>query len=404
MKKFIFGILILIASVWLGLKMAEDPGLAFFSYRDWSVEMPLWFAILSFIILVVVLYFVLRLFDSIDASFYRWRNWLRWRRKNKSYSKTNRGLIELIEGHWRVSENYLLEGIDQSDAPLINYLAAAKAAHERKAYDKRDLYLRKAHDIAPNAEVAIGLTQAKLQFEQGQLEQSLATLNRLRHLAPLHPLVLRMIEKLFIRLADWPALLKLIPSLRKAKLFTTEQVDKLEQHVYEELLKSAANKSDGLNAARELWQQLPRKLHKNLHLVSCFVTQLLRYPGTGAECEELINSALKKEWNASLVHQYGLLVTNDAKKQLAHAEKWLKSYNHQPILLLTLGRLCVRCQLWGKARGYFEDSLKLEASAETHAEYGQLLDRLGDVSAALAHYQEGLKLSVSAHEKSPCFT
>jgi len=392
MPRFIFGILILIASVWLGLKIAADPGLAYFSYRDWSVEMPLWFAVVAFILLLVVLYMILRLFDGIDASYYRWKNWLRWRRKNKSYSKTNRGLVELIEGHWRTAENYLLEGIDQSDAPLINYLAAAKAAQERKAYDKRDLYLRKAHDIAPQAEVAIGLTQAKLQFDQGQFEQSLATLNRLRNLVPLHPIVLKMLEKLYIHLGDWASLLKIIPGLRKAKLMTTEQLDKLEQHTYEELLKSA-NKTGGLKTVREVWGTLSRKLHKNTHLVACFVAQLMNYPDTAAECEGLIDAALKKSWDANLVRLYGLLVTDQPSKQLAHAEKWLKYYPQQPVLLLTLGRLCVRCQLWGKARGYFEESLHLEASAETHAEYGKLLDQLGDTPSALAHYQEGLELT-----------
>ena len=42
---FIWLLIILIASVWLGLQIAEDPGLAFFSYKQWSVEMPLWFAV-----------------------------------------------------------------------------------------------------------------------------------------------------------------------------------------------------------------------------------------------------------------------------------------------------------------------------------------------------------------------
>jgi len=385
-------IIILILSVWLGLRIAKDPGLALFTYNNWSIEMPLWFAVLALIATLMIWYFVVRFFDGIDSSFYRWKNWLRWRRKNKAYSKTNRGLLELIEGHWRHAENYLLEGIDQSDAPLINYLAAAKAAHERGAYDKRDMYLHQAHDLAPQADVAIGLTQAQLQFDQGQLEQALATLNHLRTIVPLHPVVLKLLEKLYVRLADWKNMLKLVPSLRKAKIFTTDQLDHLEQNVYQELLNAAANKPEGLKNLHEFWAAVPRRLARNPRVVYYYAQHLLHYPEAADEVEDLINKTIKKTWDSDLVKIYGQIVTRDPKKQLAHAERWLKLYPHQAVLFLTLGRVCLRCQLWGKARSYFDESLKLAALPETYVEYGKLFEQLGDMSSAVENYREGLIL------------
>lgn len=392
MRRFVMLIIILIFSVWLGLRVAKDPGLALFTYNNWSVEMPLWFAILSFVATLVILYFIVRFFDGIDTGFYRWKNWLRWRRKNKAYSKTHRGLLELIEGHWRNAENYLLEGIEQSDTPLINYLAAAKAAHERGAFDKRDMYLHQAYDLVPQAEVAIGLTQAQLQFDQGQLEQALATLNHLRTIVPKHPAVLKLLEKVYVRLADWKNLLKLIPSLRKARIFTADQVDNLEKHVYQELLNAQANKPDGLKNLHEFWATIPRSIEKNPRIVYYYTQQLLRYPGAASEVEALINKTIKKTWDTDLVKIYGQVITRDPKKQLVHAEKWLKLYPHQAMLFLTLGRLCLRCQLWGKARSYLDDSLKLAAIPETYVEYGKLFEQLGDLSSAADSYREGLVL------------
>ncbi len=211
-------------------------------------------------ILLLLVYALIRFADSIDTSLYRWRDWLKWRRKNKSYSKTNRGLIELVEGNWRTAENYLLEGIDQSEAPLINYLGAAKAAQERGAYEKRDLYLRQAYHIAPQAKMAIGLTQAKLQFEQGQLEQALATLEQLLQIAPYHPVVVKLLQQTYIRLSDWKGLVKLLPHIRKADLLSLDQFEKLQKHVYWELLQANMSKPDYI---KEIWQTLPRKLKKD---------------------------------------------------------------------------------------------------------------------------------------------
>jgi HemY protein len=395
MRGFVIGIIILFFSVWVGLMIAKDPGLALFTYNHWSVEMPLWLAVSCLILMMFIFYFLVRLFIGIDSSYYRWKNWLRWRRKNKAYSKTNRGLIELVEGHWRHAENALLEGIAQSDAPLINYLALAKAAHERGAYDKRDSYLKQAHDLAPHADIAIGLTQARLQFDQGQLEQALATLSHVKSIAPLHPAMLKLLQKLYIRLADWKALLKLLPSLRKAKLLTQDQLTQLELHVYQELLTMIANKSGRLESFNEFWATVPRWLQKNPHMIASFGRQLLRFPSTATEVEGLINRTLKKNWDTELVKLYGQLNTDDPKKQLSHAEKWLKLYPNQAVLLLTLGRLCARCQLWGKARSYFEDSLKLEARPETYVEYGKLFEHLGDMSLAMQNYRDGLALGAS---------
>lgn len=390
MRRFIWLLLVLIISVWLGLQVAKDPGLAFFSYRQWSVEMPLWVALLGLIIAQFLFYLVGCLLRGIESSFYRWGNWWRWHRKNQSYSKTNRGLIELIEGHWEKAENYLTAGLSQSDAPLINYLALAKAAHEQGAYDRRDSYLCKAHAVAAQAEVAIGLTQAQFQINQGQLEQALATLNHLRMIAPKQGLVLKLIERIYVHLADWQNVLKLLPSLYKAKVVTSEQRALLEQNTYAELLKSAANHSSGLVSLRDIWGKMPRQLQKDPHLLGCYAQQLSLYPGQVEEVAELLSKSLKKSWDANLVVLYGVLDTADPIKQLAQAEDWLSRYPNQALLFLTLGRLSMRCQLWGKAGSYFEESLKLEENAVTYLEYGKLLEQLKNPVSALQIYRKGL--------------
>ena len=54
MWRYIWLLIILIASILIGLSIAKDPGLAFFSYRNWSVEMPLWFAAVGFLAIVFI--------------------------------------------------------------------------------------------------------------------------------------------------------------------------------------------------------------------------------------------------------------------------------------------------------------------------------------------------------------
>lgn len=389
MWRFIWLLIILVFSVWLGLQIAKDPGLAFFSYRNWSVEMPLWLALLGLLFFIIALRWILGLFDGAGHLMYRWKNWLYWRRKNKSYNNTSHGLIELVEGNWKTAEHNLLHGVRQSDAPLINYLALAKSAHEQGAYDRRDGYLRKAHASAPQSDVVIGLTQAQLQFNQGQLEQALATLNHLRALAPHHPYVLKWLERVYVHLGDWENMLQLLPVLHKAGVINRSQWKMLEQRTYIELL-MLASRENNLNSLQITWARIPKMMQKDPRILFHYVRPLSQYPDEQDAIELLLNKALKKSWDPDLAKLYGNIMATDARKQLAHAEGLLKSYPREAIMLLTVGRLCVRGQLWGKARSYFEESLNSEALPETFTAYGQLLEQLGDTTAALESYRDGL--------------
>lgn len=390
MWRFIWLVIILIASVWLGLQIAKDPGLAFFSYKQWSVEMPLWFAVVSLMVLLLLFYLVTQVCGGVSHLVYRFKSWIHWRRKHKAYSKTNRGFMELIEGHYKNAEHDLLEGLSQSDAPLMNYLALAKAAHEQKAFERRDNYLRKAHASAPDADVVIGLTQAQLQIDQGQYEQALAVLEHLKTLAPKHVLVLKLLERVYIHLGDWQALLALIPGLRKAGIVERQHVAMLEAKTYQEMMRSLNHHEIGLSGLKTFWQEVPRKFQKDSGVLACYAKQLSHYPDDGVDIEKLMYKALSKSWDDELVKQYGLLKTTDPKKHLSHAEHLRKDHPHDAMLLLALGRICVRSQLWGKARSYFQESLNIEPRAETFMEYGKLLEHLGDSVTAMESYRDGL--------------
>ncbi len=156
--------------------------------------------------------------------------------------------------------------------------------------------------------------------------------------------------------ADWKNLLKVLPNLYQSKLVTHTQLSMLEKKIHVELIKAMADDQ----------------------------------PENASKIVGLINQSLKHYWDADLVRLYGLLPTENPIKQLAQAERWLQKYPNQTLLLLTLGRLSLRCQLWGKARHYFEESLKLNRDAKLCLEYEKLLEKVSDSKAAMLIYRDGL--------------
>ena len=123
-----------------------------------------------------------------------------------------------------------------------------------------------------------------------------------------------------------------------------------------------------------------------------YVSERLKFADT-TDCEVLLKSALKRQWDNLLVRLYGLVVGSDLTKQQATAESWLNNHSRDAVLLLTLGRICMRNQLWGKARDYLRESIDVQANPEAYYEFARLHEQEGDREAAAECYEKGLTLA-----------
>lgn len=274
--------------------------------------------------------------------------------------------------------------------PLINFLGAARAAQKQNASMRRDLHLTDAHHSMPRATLAIGITQGELQYAQGQYEEALATLTHLRSIAPKHGYVLYLLMKVYERLGSWRELLALMSDLRRSDALTAQELAALEAKVHQQLFAAASQGKDPAKL-RETWAQVPREMRQHADLIASYVEQLLALGQCDGECEALLREAIKRDFNATLVKLYGQVRSDDLARQLASAEGWLRDHERHPDLLLTLGRLALRNQLWGKARSYLEASLGCGPQPETYCELANLLYDLGEEERARELYRQGLQ-------------
>ena len=100
---------------------------------------------------------------------------------------------------------------------------------------------------------------------------------------------------------------------------------------------------------------------------------------------------LRNHWSDELINLYGRLEGHQPDEQLIIAEQWLKDRPNNPELLLALGRLSLRNELWGKAREYFETSLRLKRSRETLAELSRLNAHMGHEETSIKLLMQGLE-------------
>jgi HemY protein len=112
-----------------------------------------------------------------------------------------------------------------------------------------------------------------------------------------------------------------------------------------------------------------------------------------AEAQAIVESALEKSWDAGLVALYADCAGTTALPLIERGEKWLREHARDPALLLTLGKLCMKQGLWGKAQSYIEASLALEPTHEGHMTLASLMERIGKPQEASRHFRKSAELA-----------
>lgn len=385
MRRLVRLIVVLLAAVIFVIVANRYPGYVLIDVGEYTVEANLLFMIMLLLGLFAVMHYALRMFSGISQVPKGLRFWQSRRQAEKADQNLMLGLIKLAECKWGDAEQLLSKFSQNARTPLLNYLGAARAAHELGAYDRRDKYLKQAHQSMPEAQVAVGLTQAELLLSQDQKEQALATLRHLQSVDPKNVKVLRTLGRLYQQVGDWENLIAQCGLLRKYKAMPEERIQRLEKMAYVSVM-TASNQRE---AIEKTWYRLPKTLQQDEEVLALYVEKL-NQQGSSDIAEPLIRNYLKKKWTPSLIMLYGTIKGADPQQQLNFAESLLEQQEKDPVLLLTLGRLCMRTALWGKARNYLEASIGALPSAEAYAELGRLLESMGEREQAMEYYRRGL--------------
>lgn len=385
-------LLFLILTIALGLvagaALGFDSGYVLLSWGDYVLETSLGIAALLVVLSVVVLYILMRASLLLLGNDWRFNEWRRQRRNLRARRQTSRGLISLTQGQWRRAERLLTLSADDSDTPLINYLAASRAAFEQGKTQASEAWLQEARESTRGAELAVSIMQAEQLAAMGQNEQALAILLKLQQQHPKHTFLLKMLVKLCVELEDWQVLQDIMPMLRKVKPIGLEKIDALEEKMQLQLLEREGHNGNSAQL-KQRYHSYPRQGRYNVKVALRYV-QLLHAQGDEKLAEQELREILKNTWHDDLLRIYGQVKGEDAKSQLLFAEKQLTERTNNPLLLMVLGQLALRVENYAKAKDYAEAGLKLKNLPELHQIMAKVQLAEGNEARACEHFQLAL--------------
>lgn len=365
----------------------SDPGMVQIHFRGWTVETSMLVMILSVLALWLVVWVIVRLWKMPAETARRIRD-------QRSLAQLEKGLLALTEGDWSTAERALQKSASSHGRTTARYLAAAEAADGQDAGDRAEWYLEQADTRNRKQKFLVDLTRARILTQNGHFEESRKVLESLARSRRRHPQVLEMLSRCYRELGEWEALLKLLPAMQKAGVIDDQESTEL-RHM------AAIGEIQRYHSSEELqdgWRALPRAMQKAPEVIRAFADQAV-LSGAPELTEDVIRSSLKSEWNPMLLIPYGNPGPDDTSKRLKQCEKWLLTHDDDPLLHLTLGRLCAREELWGKARHHMIRSLEIEPTVAGYDSLGQLLERKGELEIAMACFRNALRMNQGKEPK-----
>lgn len=388
MKTLLWLVGIAAAAVALTLAARSNTGYLLLVLPPYRVELSLNLLIVLALASFAAAYALVRFLSATLALPRQVREYRVARRKEQARATLAEALNAYFAGRFLRAEQAAAASLELGEHPGLSAVLAARAAHELRAYERRDVFLARAAADASGDEAVRIVTAAELLLDERRHAEALSLLKQLprRHTA-----ALRLELKAQQLARNWEQVIALTEELRKRNVFDETQAGEVRRHAIVEHLKRKALETRTLE---EAWEKVSASDRRDRRVTAtaaqCFIAL-----GGCDRAHRIIEDSLEAVWDSGLVVLYADCEGGDVLKRIERAEAWLKQHPDDAALLLTLGRLCADRGLWGKAQSYLEASLAIEPNHTAHFAAARLQEKLGNAEAADRHYRRSLDLALA---------
>lgn len=300
-----------------------------------------------------------------------------------------------FEGDYTKAKKNAAIALKLSDSSLVTALSgaiAARSAHELDKVSDRDKYIDSAIAKAPEDKSLGIIAKADFLINAGQYNEALDVLHSLYADGGLQSSSVLLLEiKAQQQAKNWDAVLELTDTLAKRSSANQNLVKQLRRDAQIEKIKSTFTDVRSLD---QYWQQHVSPMEKTDSKLAVAAARAYMALNNCNSAHQIIEHNLPITWDAELIELYAECLGSHVSRQIELAEVWLRAHPNNATLLLTLGKLCAYCEIWGKAENYLEASLSVEPSHKAHLALAQLYEKLGKHEAAITHYNKGLEFTL----------
>jgi HemY protein len=389
MRFALWSVVLAVIAVAIALLAKDSGGYVVIVSQPYRIELSL--NLLIFLVLggYLAFYAAARFIATLVSIPSRVRAYRLERQNARLRLSLNEALIAFFQGRYASAEKSAAAALTGDETKGVAAIIAARSAHELGRFNEREQFLDQAKGGAEELDQARLTTLGDLLVSQERYEEALAVLNDLSARDARNLRLLRLKLQAEQALRHWDDVLVTLASLAKLGGIGPAEASAIRRAAH---LGNLAKKSQDAAALANYWKQVPGEMRVDPTVASAAARYYLAL-GSASEAQSIIEQALEREWNSGLVALYGEAGGADALPQIERAEKWLRTHARDPALLLALGKLCMRQELWGKAQSYIEASLALEPTHDGHMTLAALMERIGKPQEAVQHFRRSAELA-----------
>ena len=300
----------------------------------------------------------------------------------------------LFSGRFREAEEKARVGMQHEDTRDLAAALAAWAAYEGGNSGAAVPYLDRIHGEGGGKAASMrDASKAYMLLADGRAHEARELLNSLATNDPKNPGVLKM--KVEAEMADkaWDEVLATLTPLARSGMLPAAAAQQIRLNAEINLIKAKPHNRDVI---LKTWESLENASRYDAVLAVTVAKRL-----AGLDCgddarrvvEETIDERGAEGWDESLVAMYAACKGDSTLAQIERAEKWLNQHARDSVLLATLGKLCMRQSLWGKAQSYLEASVALQPTLDAHMTLARLMEQMGKRDDAVRHIRRSAELA-----------
>lgn len=391
MRIFIRLLILFALAVGLAVGARYNPGNVVLFYPPYRIDLSLNFFLFLTLISFLVVYFVIRAIVTTRKMPRKVAAYRQSKREKDSNKALREALKALFEGRFGHAEKAAMRAAELPENYASASLVGARAAHHMSQFERRDEWFGKIEQDAAY-KVARLVSMTELLVDQHQSSKALDAVRELNSSGIRHIQVLRWALKANQQAKKWAEVLKLVRTLDKHRALHPALSNRLRELAYEDLLNEHGHDAESI---RRVWYDIPQNDRK-IPFVAFTAANAFNSRGLFDDARSVVEKALAEEWDERLMRAYREAAAPEGSaallSQIEHCEKWSDIRPTDPELALTLGSLCLRQKLWGKAQRHMEqalsDAVDPRTVREANLKLAQLHEALGQPDSAANHYRQ----------------
>ncbi|MFZ6645435.1 heme biosynthesis HemY N-terminal domain-containing protein [Undibacterium sp. TJN25] len=391
MRVFIRLLIIFALAVGLAMGARYNPGNVVLFYPPYRLDLSLNFFLFLALLLFVLAYLFIRAIATTQSMPRKVAEYRQNKRERDGNKALREALKSLFEGRFGHAEKAALRASELPDNAGIASLIGARAAHHMSQFERRDSWFSSIeHD--PQHKTARLVSMTELLVDEHKSDQALEAVKELNASGTRHIQVLRWALKANQQAKRWPEVLKLVRTLDKHRALHPALSNRLRELAYEDLLKEHGHDAESI---RRVWYEIPAADRKIPFVAYC-AASAFNSRGLHDDARSVAEKALSEEWDTRLLRAYRDAAAPEGSAallaQIENCEQWAQNRPTDPELALTLGVLCFRQKLWGKAQRHMEqalsDAMEPRTVREANLKLAQMHEALGQAEEAAFHYRQ----------------